>query len=100
MMQQYSSATTVGTTSCVRNNSWNNSSGRYLCVEWYVEPCVAQCQCVALSRDTIRLHVCGIKQGVVSTKGDTAYRETTDARANVTRCENEIERDSCGNETM
>ena len=60
------SAVAVGTTACVRSNSWNNKSGCYLCVEWYFEPCVVQCQCVALSRDTIRLHVCGIKQGVVS----------------------------------
>ena len=51
-----SSAAVVGTTLCVCSNSWSNSNGCYMCmcVEWYVEPCVVQCRCVALSRDTVR----------------------------------------------
>ena len=44
-----SSAAVVGTTVCVRSNSWSSNSGRYLCVEWCVELCVAQCRCVELS---------------------------------------------------
>ena len=61
------SAAMVGTTVCVCSNSWSNSSGCYLCVEWYVEPCVAQCRCVALSRDAVRLHHrMGIKSEVVA----------------------------------
>ena len=64
----------------------------------HVEPCVAQCRCVALSRDTIRLHDCmlhdevGAKQEVVS-KQEVVFTEATDARANVAQCGNEIQRD-------
>ena len=64
----------------------------------HVEPCVVQCRCVGLSRDTIRLHVCvmmfkvGVKQEVVS-KQEVVFTEATDARANVAQCGNEIERD-------
>ena len=57
-----SSAAVVGTTVCVRSNSWSSNSGGYLCVEWCVELCVAQCRCVELSCRDTQSDVCGIKR--------------------------------------
>ena len=49
----------------VRNDSWGNNSGCYLCVRWCVEPCVTQCRYTerrdVLSRDT-QSGACGMKQ--------------------------------------
>ena len=55
---------------CVRSNRWSNNRGYYLCAQWCVEPCVAQCQYqyagrrVVLSRDT-QSDACGIKRNGV-----------------------------------
>ena len=53
---------------CVRNNSWSNNRGCYLCVRLCVKPCVAQCRYagrrVVMSSDT-QSHVCGIKRNGV-----------------------------------